>query len=156
MDTFTISLILLSDINVIMYNPAPSPLIHLNPRPLLLKEKGSRGLPYFLCVSVFHVKPGCLFKHAFLSIQMKQIFPALTDINHSIKIQKNDDSVSPLLLEEKGLGVEVRKGEGELGGEHSHSTITFAVETVFPLYTSLATYIPFPHPVTSMSRSPAD
>jgi hypothetical protein len=45
---------------------------------------------------------------------MKQILPALTDINHLIKIQKTNNSSSPLLLQEKGPGVEVRRGEGEL------------------------------------------
>jgi len=46
---------------------------------------------------------------------MKQILPALTDINHPIKIQKTDNSTSPLLLEEEGPGDEVCKGEGAGG-----------------------------------------
>ena len=36
-----------------------------------------------------------LFKYPFCSVQMKQILPALTDINHLIKIQKSDNSFSP-------------------------------------------------------------
>ena len=43
-----------------------------------------------------HARPqnAGLFKYPSVSIQMKQIFPALTDINHFLKIQKTDNSTS--------------------------------------------------------------